>query len=123
MASKSSLRLTKKVIASNPSKFLIIRGLIIIKHRVDTALLAKIGQRPEETWLAKMHAVTLAIVLRAIPPQRLQAAKLLAVARYTRVNAAYRAVNNIGLTRLIHHDHSWRFSGRDRPRHLTEPVL
>jgi hypothetical protein len=109
------LRLAKKVIAGDPTKHLVSSRLVIIKQRVDAALLAKIGQRPEETGFTQVDAVTLAIMLRAVPPEGLQGAKLLAVARYTRVTAAHRAMNNIGLTRLIHHDHSWRLRQEGRP--------
>lgn len=81
--------------------------VLIIKQRVDSSLLAEIGQRLEKTGLAQMHAVTLAVMLRAVPPKSLQGAKLLAVARHTRGFSTHGAVNvGIGLRRLTHHDHS-----------------
>ena len=81
---ESELQLAEKVIARDPAKHLVINRLLVIKQGMNTALLAKIGQRPEEAGFTQMHLVALAIMLRAIPPQRLQGTELLAVTRYTR---------------------------------------
>lgn len=62
-----SLRLAQKIIAGNPAKNLVIRRLVIIKHRVDTTLPTKIGQRPEEAGLTQIKPVMLTIVGSAIP--------------------------------------------------------
>jgi len=42
------LRLVEKVIARDPTKDLFVCRLFVIKQAVDTALLAKVGQRLEE---------------------------------------------------------------------------
>jgi hypothetical protein len=60
---RDKLRLVKKIIAGNPAKLLIIRRLLVIEQRVDSPLLAKIGQRLEEAGLAQRHTVTIAVVL------------------------------------------------------------
>src|SRR3546814_7905594 len=41
-----------------PAKYLVVCRFLIIKQRVDSSLLAEIGQRLEKTGLAQMHAVT-----------------------------------------------------------------
>jgi len=80
-----SLRLAQKIIAGNPAKNLVIRRLVIIKHRVDTTLPTKIGQRPEEAGLTQIKPVMLTIVGSAIAPPGGQASKLAAVPSHTGV--------------------------------------
>nr|WP_171016551.1 hypothetical protein [Pseudomonas sp. D(2018)] len=63
LAEAHKLRLTEKVIASNPAKRLVINGLLVLKQPVNPPLLPKIRQRLKETGLTQMHAVTLAVML------------------------------------------------------------
>lgn len=89
----------------------ILRGkwLIIIEHTIDHTLSTQSTQHPEETRLAEMHPVVLAVMLRAISPLGFKLTVLKAIAGNTRARSAHVAdhiFNNIDqCLRLNLHTH------------------